>query len=168
MLKIDIGSIPDGSSELDVSADASELDVSLEGARLTGPVELRLSVTRNGDDILLRGTARVQAIFECARCLEEYRLVLEAPIELWCIAGAGSQASDGERDNVLELPAGARQADLTDYIRSELVVLLPLKPLCSDTCRGLCPVCGVNLNFHECSCRRESGDGRWDALKKIK
>ena len=84
------------------------------------------------------------------------------------IGTGGEQMDMGERDSVIEVPAGGKHVDLADHVRSELLVVIPLKPLCGDKCRGLCPVCGTNLNVGSCSCDSDSHDSRWDALKKVK
>ena len=170
MIKLDIGSIPDGLSHVDLTAEASELDVSLDGGHLESPVEVSLDVNRRGDDIFLKGRASVKAMLECARCLEEYFYVLEGPIDLLCVIGGepGEVDACGDREDVIEVPSGTKYVDLAGYLRSELLVLVPLKPLCDDGCRGLCPKCGANLNISPCSCGRESHDSRWDALKKLK
>ena len=167
MIKLDIGSIPDGESHVDLSADASELEVELEGGRLESPVTADFDVSRTGNDLFIRGTAAVTAVLECARCLEEYTCVLKAPIELWFIVGAET-GEEEERENVIEIPVGAKYVDLAGHLRSELLVLVPFKPLCKDTCKGLCPKCGANLNVDSCTCTTEGRDDRWDALKDIK
>jgi uncharacterized protein len=167
VIKLDIGSIPEDESHVDLTADASELEVTLEGARLEASVKVGLDIDRKGNDILLRGTASVRAVLECARCLDEYALIIEAPVHLWCIVGADTSESEG-REDVIEVPTGAKYADLTDYLRSELVVLVPFKPLCREDCKGLCPICGANLNVTRCSCDAGGYDSRWDALRNIK
>ncbi|MFH1312783.1 MAG: DUF177 domain-containing protein [Candidatus Eisenbacteria bacterium] len=169
MINLDIGSIPEGTSEMDITVDAAELGVSPEDMCFETPVEIRLKADRNGNDIFLKGKAAVRGVLECGRCLEEYSLVLECPIGVWCVIGASGDLTDvGERDSVIEVPAGSKYIDLADHVRSELLIVAPFKPLCSDECKGLCPVCGVDLNVDKCSCERDSNDSRWDALKKIK
>jgi uncharacterized protein len=170
VIKLDIGSLPEGSSHLEIRADASELGVDLDEGRLESPVEVDLNVTRRENDIFLTGSARVKAILECGRCLDEYAMMLESPIEVWVAVSGRSEATgcEQERDNVIEVAGGAKYADLTDHVRSELFVLIPLKPLCKKGCQGLCPKCGVNLNTSSCTCEVEKHDSRWDALKKLK
>ena len=169
MIKLDIGSIPEGSSEVDLTVDAVELGEPPEDVSFETPVEIRLTADRNGNDVFLSGTAALGVALECARCLEHYSLVLKAPIRVWCIIGTGGEETEiGERDNVIQVPPDRRWADLAGHVRSELLVLVPLKPLCSAGCKGLCPTCGVNLNVDSCSCSDDTHDSRWDALNKIK
>jgi uncharacterized protein len=167
VIKLDIGSIPEGESHIELSADASELEVELEGGRLESLVTADFDVSRTGNDLFLRGTSSVTAVLECSRCLEEYTCVLKAPIEIWCIV-VGEGAEEQGRENVVEIPVGAKYIDLAGHLRSELLVLVPFKPLCRDACKGLCPKCGANLNVDRCNCTTERHDSRWDTLEDIK
>jgi uncharacterized protein len=166
VIKLDIGSLPEGHSHQEIEEDASDLDLAVEGGSLSSQVNASLDVTRTGDEIYVTGRARVGALLDCARCLEPYSCVLEGPVQVMVMIG--ERAGGEEDDHLARLPVGARYIDLTDEIRSELLLRLPLKPLCSDACKGLCPVCGINLNRDKCSCRVERSDQRWDALKDLK
>jgi uncharacterized protein len=169
MLRLDINAVPEGVSHVDLSTDASELGDPLEGGRLEGSVQVGLDVTRKGQDLYLKGAAGVRAVLECDRCLEEYACDLEAPVELWVkVLGAAEGASPEVRENLIEVESGSSYADFTGHIRSELLLQMPFKQVCKPDCKGLCPVCGTNLNKGSCKCRREAYDGRWEALKEIK
>jgi uncharacterized protein len=89
---------------------------------------------------------------------------------MWCILGAESRRAGrfDNRENVVELPAGAKSVDLTEYVRSELLVTVPFKPLCKETCKGLCPRCGTDLNAGSCECKPEQAESRWEALRHLK
>lgn len=58
------------------------------------------------------------------------------------------------------------EMDITADIRDELLITLPMNPLCSDECSGLCPVCGGNRNKKKCSCS-QGGNLAWSALDNI-
>jgi uncharacterized protein len=132
-------------------------------------VNLFLDLDRRGSDIFIKGTVDARAVLGCSRCLAEYSLELEAPLELLCIVGGESdEAGDEDRENVVRISPGAKFMDLAGPVRSELLVLLPLKPLCDEGCKGLCSKCGIDLNGSSCSCGPEAHDSRWDALNKIK
>lgn len=59
------------------------------------------------------------------------------------------------------------EIDLDDIIRQEVIFYLPVRMLCSDNCRGICPVCGANLNKGICDCKTDT-DPRWSGLNKLK
>ena len=60
------------------------------------------------------------------------------------------------------------QIDLGEVMREQFYLALPMKPLCREDCRGLCPVCGVNRNRESCTCQAEWVDPRMDALRRFK
>ena len=166
MLKLDIDSLPEGHSHKDLREDASELDIVIDGGRLVSPVTASLDIDRNGDEIFVAGRATVATEMECARCLKPYAFVLGAPIQI--VVMVGDVEEGAEREGLMQVARGTGYVDLSDEVRSELLLRVPLKPLCSEDCRGLCPTCGADLNSGKCSCGSAPGDPRWDALKRLK
>jgi uncharacterized protein len=167
VIRLDLGSLPEGRSHQDIEEDAAELEIDLDGGRFSSPVAVSLDLSRNGDEILIDGRVKARIVLECARCLEEYPSTLEAPFNLMVMVGEKGGES-GEEDSLVRVPGGAKYVDLTGTVRSELLVRLPLKPLCKEDCRGLCPECGTNLNSGGCSCEPQREDSRWDVLKRFK
>jgi len=165
---LDIGSLPEGTSHQDIDEDASSLEISMEGGRLVSPLAVSLDAVRTGDEIYLTGRASVRAFFECARCLDEFPCVIEGPIQAVVMIGDEASGSGEDEEGVVRVARGAKSLDLADLVRTELLVRVPLKPLCKTGCRGLCPKCGANLNKGTCSCETGNHDSRWDALKRFK
>ena len=58
--------------------------------------------------------------------------------------------------------------ELEDILREQVLLALPMQRVCSDVCKGICPVCGKNRNETTCDCRLESADDRWGALRDLK
>ncbi len=57
--------------------------------------------------------------------------------------------------------------DLTELLRQNILLSMPIKPLCSDECKGLCPTCGRNLNEGPCNCPSDSGGSAFAALAAL-
>jgi uncharacterized protein len=57
--------------------------------------------------------------------------------------------------------------ELEDILREQVMLALPMQKVCSDVCKGICPVCGKNRNETVCDCRMETTDDRWGALRKL-
>ncbi|MFZ1946974.1 MAG: DUF177 domain-containing protein [bacterium] len=167
-MRLDIGSLPEGTSHQDIEEDPSCLEINLEGGRLVSPLKISLDVVRTGDEIYVTGGASVKAVFECARCLDEYPCVIEGPIQMVVMIGDEASGSGGGEEGLVRVGRGAKSIDLTDAVRTELLVRAPLKPLCKSDCRGLCPTCGANFNKGACSCGTGDHDTRWDALKRFR
>jgi uncharacterized protein len=138
--------------------------------RVVEPVELALDIFK--DKRRFRLVGRVSTLLEltCSRCLEAFRLPVDAAFDLVFLP-AQENAAQGEievddedlstafyRDDVI---------DLGGMMREQFLLGLPMKPLCQEQCRGLCPGCGANLNVGSCSCSQEWTDPRLDALRGL-
>src|SRR5262249_22775647 len=116
---------------------------------------------------------RVQATLElpCSRCLDPFRWPVDEPFELTYQPRPAAVAAQ-EREIADEDFSAAvyddDQIDLEQLIRERFEMSLPMKPLCSDDCKGLCSVCGANLNRGTCSCKTDWEDPRFAALKQLK
>jgi uncharacterized protein len=147
-----------------LKAECPDLDMrpSEEGIRLTG----RLVPT--GDEYLLRGSLRGKLIAQCARCLEPAKLVVDLPLTLtFSEADDPSDHQEEESDeDIIYFQGGI--IDLGVEIRDELLLSLPMGPLCREDCAGICPTCGANRNLTPCDCAKRSGGGKFAVLAKVK
>ena len=131
----------------------------LDAATIDEPaqVNVRLRNVSNGLVVEVSGQARVH--LTCARCLEPAETVVQF---------AESQEfreEAGPKDEALAYERFSGDHIVLDTLIADAVALeIPLAPLCSLTCRGLCPQCGANWNQTSCTCQ-EPADPRWDALK---
>ena len=100
----------------------------------------------------------------CQRCLESFVLPLKFTAE-----GRDyliHPANEIERKDNFAVDWKYQTIDLSEYLTQEVELALPFYPLCQEQCRGLCPNCGANLNYHPCSCQTtvELSDGDEEVL----
>jgi uncharacterized protein len=139
--------------------------------RVSAPVELAMDVEKAGVDAF-RVTGRVRTRLElaCSRCLEPFEVPVDAAFELRYVPQA-ENAGEGEReieeDDLTTAYYREGLLDVLDLLREQFQLALPMKPLCSEACRGLCPQCGVNLNRTECDCAPAWEDPRLAPLKSL-
>ena len=139
--------------------------------RVASPVELSMDVEKVGGDVF-RAVGRVKARLElnCSRCLEPLQVPVDAAFDLQYVPQM-ENAGEGEREIGEEDLATAYYRDGTldvgDLLREQFELALPMKPLCSEACRGLCPQCGANLNRAECGCAPVWEDPRLAVLKGL-
>jgi uncharacterized protein len=76
--------------------------------------------------------------------------------------------SENEKIDIIYLHPETDKIDLSEDVRDYALLALPMKKLCSENCKGLCPKCGKNLNDGPCECRDEKIDPRWEPLQKLK
>lgn len=122
-----------------------------------------------GGELKGRLTARVG--MECSRCAEPLDVELDVDVILTLVGDAVEFATLESRieegDASLFYTEGGR-ADLKAISTEQIYLGLPLKPVCSNNCKGLCPECGANRNDTDCDCREESIDPRLAPLLKMK
>lgn len=124
------------------------------------PVRVRGEVTASADVVTLRGVAETTLHAACDRCLKELRRPLSLPLE-HVLAASLEREDDGD----LVLVSDYRLR-LDELVREDLLLSLPIKTLCRDDCRGLCPTCGKDLNDGLCGCRAGTVDPRLEALRQ--
>lgn len=132
--------------------DVASADVFGETVRFS-LAELTGTLLGAGETVTVRGEMRCEATMACARCLRPVAVPLRVAVDERFSRRPDSAGEDGET-RVIE---GSR-IDLTDCARELLILELPMRVLCSEDCKGLCPVCGANRNEVSCACL-EDGEG---------
>ncbi len=124
--------------------------------------KIAISVTEDG--VVADGKVAALTQLTCSRCLDDFWHPLKINFtEIFSEHPAGDSGNDlGEQP----LPADGA-IDLGPIIRDYAVVDIPIRQLCSEDCRGLCPVCGNNRNQEDCGHRQESIDPRMAELQKL-
>ncbi len=161
---VDLRGLGDGRHELSLVEPGKRLHLPEELATDSDvPLELTLSVT--GTLITANGRVTAHLTADCGRCLEPFGRDVEGEFDIVIRRGRAGLLLEDEDD----VPAsfGDDWVAFDAPVREALILSVPMKPLCTDECRGLCPVCGQNLNESTCECVREPTDVRWDGLKTL-
>lgn len=123
-----------------------------------------LRVERTDQGVLVRGRVRAEVPLICGRCLVPFRASLGADVRevfsLDPVGGTGGGELSAE--DFVSWVGPAQEVDLTELVRQNLQMSLPMAPLHAEDCRGLCPVCGANWNEHTCehlSAQGAEGEG---------
>ena len=136
------------------------------------PVHWRGEIQFADPGYLLTATYRYQQTLSCQRCLEPLVESVEQPMQLLLVPGAPA-ASSGEQAlseadlGVVEV-AEDGDVDLRPLLLEQILLNVPMKPLCRAGCAGLCPICGANRNAGDCGCESKEIDPRWQALAALK
>ncbi|MGH9601580.1 MAG: YceD family protein [Terriglobales bacterium] len=122
-------------------------------------------------DIRVVGRLSTRVEVRCARCLEPVTRAIESAFDL-LYRPLGADAGKAEASiNQAETEIGYYQGEgllLEDVLREQVLLAAPVKALCREDCKGLCPVCGRNRNQENCQCAEQAPDPRWEALKGIR
>jgi len=166
-MKLDLRQIKPEGSELKYSEIPEDLELAADGFEFPEPVEVDVSASKSGDEIIVQGRVSTSVEMECSRCLEVFEMDINPKVRFVIQLLDTSEPQFSNDDDFVIIPKSAAEYDISERIRESIILELPLKPLCSDSCRGLCPMCGVNLNETECECTPDKTDERWDALKQL-
>ena len=129
----------------------------------TRPVTGDLRAESVVEGILVTGTLAADIDYRCARCLEAFSLPLSQEVcELFLAEG---QQAPAEED---VYRVAGKEVHLEPMVRDALTLALPLSPVCSRDCAGLCAGCGRNLNRDACTCSDEDIDPRWAELAVLR
>lgn len=101
---------------------------------------------------------------ECARCLKSVSLEISGEL-MYLYYSHGAEGFDDSEYMPVEVDYFSKVLDVWPQIQESIYTLLPVKVLCRSDCKGLCPVCGQDLNEGTCSCHSEEIDPRLDALR---
>ena len=139
--------------------------------RVAEPIALAFDIFKDKQQFRLIGNVKTTLELPCSRCLEPYTLPVDQRFDLRYQPHA-QNTGEGEReieeDDLTTAFYENDEIDLGQLMREQFYLALPMKPLCSDDCKGLCPACGANLNRTTCGCDRSWEDPRLAALKQFK
>jgi DUF177 domain-containing protein len=152
------------------------------GYRARGPAHLDASLEKIERRIRVDAHGKVQLAVPCGRCLSPVVVDLPVDFELTLVpedeyddaprsekdAGSGRVGGSFVPTDAEEDTYSGKVVDLDPLVREQLLLALPGYPVCREDCKGLCSVCGGNLNDRECGCDRHVPDPRWAGLKNVK
>ncbi len=149
-----------------------EFHVSVSDA---GLLRADVNLLPQSDGVLVSGRLSGELTAPCDRCAEKAAIKLDAgfeEFEPYPDADQAQQPDDSEAEKpeptfIRQTKAGY-ELDVAGLVWEQFVLALPVKPLCKESCRGLCPLCGANMNTTPCSCYTEELDPRMAPLRGIK
>jgi len=166
---IKINDIPPGGLTLEI---AQKLDLFDRGTASTEFTAV-ISIKPTGSGILhVAGRVQSAPTLECSRCLENFSFGIDSELNI-DLAPVGTLGKEGEHELVSgELDMEFYEGDEIDplvIIKEQVLISIPMVPLHSPDCKGLCGVCGTDLNKKECGHQRNApGDfGAFSALKDL-
>jgi uncharacterized protein len=138
---------------------------------VAAPVDLSMDVEKAGGEAFrVTGRATTTLRLQCSRCLEDFPVPVDARFELRYVPAVQNEGS-GEReiaeDDLTTAYYREGSLDVIEMLEEQFQLALPMKPLCTEACRGLCPQCGANLNRDQCDCSAKWEDPRLAPLKGL-
>lgn len=139
------------------------------------PLQISLRAIRIHDLVQVEGRVDTLVQLSCSRCLKEFETPLTVPFSLTYSRELPAPAADSEEEEGVELsaeemgliPYQGEQIDLREALQEQVLMGLPIQPLCQEACRGLCPQCGADLSSGDCNCESPDALNRFAVLKNF-
>ncbi|QEK12015.1 DUF177 domain-containing protein [Crassaminicella thermophila] len=150
--------------ELDLEVEAKIENIGYFGDEipLVAPVVFKGKIYNANGEIYIEGIVESTGEFSCYRCLEKFQKKIIGEIHEKLIYESSPQAEIEEyfiiKNNMI---------NISEIMENVLISALPMKIVCDEQCRGLCLVCGENLNKHQCNCEKDEIDPRLAKLKDL-
>ena len=142
-----------------------------ETFRVVAPVWLSFDIFKDKAQFRLVGTVKTALELSCGRCLEAFTMPVESAFDLRYqphAVNTGEGEREIEEDDLTTAFYEKEQIDLGHLMGEQFYLAVPMKPLCAADCKGLCSMCGTNLNRETCDCKRDWEDPRLAPLKALK
>ncbi len=151
------------------AAEDFEGDMVFDGESLTGmsvsfdgPAHIKGRAENIGGQVEISARVTARILTSCARCMKD--IFKDVDFEfIERVAGKGATAEDGDDVILLE----GSEVDVADLALNNFITVSPMKYLCKEDCKGLCPQCGADLNVTDCGCEKEQTDPRFDVLNDL-
>lgn len=149
---------PGTTKDVDATVDAADLEFG-DPRLVDEPVSVAVRLEALANGIAVSGRVAATWAGECRRCLAPVRERLEVPVE---------ELYQRIPEDPDAHPIANDQIDLVPMVRENVLVALPIGPLCRPDCPGMCPQCGADLAAGACGCSVPTGDPRWSALDALR
>jgi len=167
-LELDIRSLKEGENEFSFSLKSDE--IGMKDNFVEGAIKCDIILIRNGSTVFLQGTISFSFILECARCFEKFTLRKKEKIFSYFHPKKIDFNEHKEHLSKTDVEIEYYENDIISLrptVYDAINLAIPLKPLCKPDCKGLCPICGTNLNIKQCNCDTHKSDPRWKPLEKL-
>jgi uncharacterized protein len=165
---LDLRGIEDFPASVSLTAGPESFSPFAEGVTQITQIRVDLTIQQTGEEFFCQARVVGQVSIECARCLAEFPLELVGRTNFIVTDNQtrveGKMAEDSEEYILMN---GDQVADLDILVQQELLLAMPMKPVCDENCKGLCPRCGVNWNNETCGCKVVPTDSRWQGLSDL-
>ncbi len=165
---LEIANIPEGETFFEFVWSPMQLGLQDTAYPFTTEIKFDFTCNRHGLEISCYGFATTDVELVCVRCLEKFGLAIREPIDfvIRLMQNAAVQVELWQEDTVTVNRLGGK-INLKPRVHDAIILGIPQFPVCDDNCRGLCQVCGANLNEEKCAHSQEKPrDSRMEKLQE--
>ena len=176
MFALRVDEIPEEGLDLSWAEDQHSLKSYLETLsqidfEFDAPLQSEARILKTGQSILIEGKLRTSLRLRCVRCLSEFIYPLSSTYE-FTLHSIGERAlpeeAELDREDMEKSFFEGGEIHLSEIACEQVFLEIPYQPLCHEECKGLCPICGKDLNLASCDCVKDEFHSGFSALKKLK
>jgi uncharacterized protein len=176
MFALKFDEIPEEGLDLKWKEERASLLVYLKGLSridfdFEAPLHSEAKIRKSGRLVLISGKVQTELRLQCVRCLKEFPYPLSTTFELTLQplkeAPSEEETELGSEEMELNFFEGG-EIHLSEIACEQIFLEIPYQPLCQAGCKGLCPICGKDLNLSACECVKEEPTSAFSALEKLK
>jgi len=139
----------------------------------TAPIRYDILASREYDHLRVAGSVNTAVSLVCSRCLVTFETAIDSTFTIFFRRGTAEEAASEEEtelndQDLISATYSGDEIDLTHEIEEQVAMEVPIKPLCGENCKGLCPECGTDLNQTTCSCSGSNFNIKFSALNNFK
>jgi len=164
LLILNSAKIPQGRSEDSVQIQPKDIGL-VDRAEFSHTIHIRYLFNRVGNEVFIQANVSTKAELSCDRCLDSFSQKIDESFDI--ILTTEHELSQDSEEDIYLYQGEQADIDVSDSFKDVLALAIPIKKLCGEKCKGLCPTCGANWNHETCNCDNQKIDPRWDALKNI-
>jgi uncharacterized protein len=157
-------------SEIPIEGFDIDLQEAIESETISSPVKVRLKMEKIGAEVMVRGELSAEVNLQCSRCLKDFLETLSVPVDV--VYHPVEELKGEERHEItsdeldMDFYSG-EEFDLAGLVEEQIMLNIAMKPLCSESCKGICSECGADRNIETCKCVVKTADPRLAELKKL-
>lgn len=161
-----VDKLPEEGLEISQDFEFSSSELVDESALFLKPTHVEMHIKKIGDKIQIKGKIETCLSLVCSRCLVPFKFFVDSKYDLVYLPEELDSIKEELKDSDMSsFFYRNRQIDMRGVILEQLNLTFPVKPLCSEECQGICPVCGKNQRFGKCDCGVKDSDPRLQKLK---
>lgn len=164
-MKIEVFEIPEDGLNIEI-----EEIPKIEGIKITKLFNAVFRIEKKEKEVFVKGIINGEVELQCSRCLKDYKMPIKSIVEL-----SYHPIEELNKEELVELKSDEMDVDFyrkglietEDIVRDQILLSIPMKPLCSEDCKGLCHICGTDLNEFSCGCTTKETDPRMAVLQTL-
>lgn len=163
---IDVDKLPEEGLKVSKDFFYHSLDLLEESAVFLESAHAEMVVRKVGEEVWIKGSLKARLNFVCSRCLTPFEYPVDSGFDLAFIPEEFALMKEelGEEDIDHQF-FQSRKIDIREVILEQLNLIFPMKPLCLESCEGICPVCGRVRKSGDCACMSKENDPRLEKFK---